>query len=294
MSSKVYQIVTDRIVEALDAGVVPWSKPWQGGHALPYNMFSMDPEQGRFYRGVNVPLLWMSGFSDPRWMTFSQAKKNDLKIKKGEKSHVVIFWKFLEKKDKKGDVVDTIPLLRYFRVFNAQQMEEPPSLEDFPVVDPVENFENCQGMMDAYGIPIEHGGSGACYNATTDKISVPEAGQFKDVESYWATLLHEAVHSTGHESRLDRDLDTSNKTSYAFEELIAEMGSAFLCAQMGIERDDLTANHASYIAGWKQVLTADPKAFMRAAKLARQASDYVLDYSGASEYTSDDEEEEAA
>jgi antirestriction protein ArdC len=119
---------------------------------------------------------------------------------------------------------------------------------------------------------------------------VPEAGQFKDVESYWATLLHEAVHSTGHESRLDRDLDTSNKTSYAFEELIAEMGSAFLCAQMGIERGDLTANHASYIAGWKQVLTADPKAFMRAAKLARQASDYVLDYSGASEYTSEDEE----
>jgi len=293
-TSKVYQIVTDRIVEALDNGVVPWSKPWKGGHALPYNMFSMDPDKGRFYQGVNVPLLWMSGFSDPRWMTFSQAKKKDLKIKKGEKSSVVVFWKFVEKKDDNGDVVDTIPLLRYFRVYNAQQMEEVPPVEDFPDVDPVENFENCKGMMDAYGIPIHHGGSVASYNVGLDKISVPEAGQFKDVESYWATLLHEAIHSTGHESRLDRDLDMSNKTSYAFEEMVAEMGSAFLCAQMGIERDDLTSNHASYIAGWKKVLSEDPKAFMRAGKLARQASDYVLEYSGASDYTTDEEDEEAA
>ena len=129
----------------------------------------------------------------------------------------------------------------------------------------------------------------ASYNIGLDKITMPEAGQFKDVESYWATLLHEAIHSTGHESRLERDLDTKKKTSYAFEEMVAEMGSAFLCAQMGIERDDLTSNHASYIAGWKKILSEDPKAFMRAGKLARQASDYVLEYSGANQYAASEE-----
>jgi len=296
MSKRVYQIVTDRIVEALDNGVVPWSKPWKGGHALPYNMYSMNPEKGRFYKGANVPLLWMSGHTDPRWLTYNQAKKNGIEIKDEEtkNSHVVVFWKFIEKKDKNGDVINSFPILRYFRVYNAEQCKNAPALPEFPEVDPTENFENCQAMMDIYGVDVEHGGARAFYNPLKDEISVPEAGQFKDVESYWATLLHEAIHSTGHDSRLERNLDSSNKASYAFEELVAEMGSAFLCAQLGIERDDLTANHASYIAGWKQVLTGDPRAFMRAAKLARQASDYVLEYSGASKYSTGESTEEAA
>ena len=117
---------------------------------------------------------------------------------------------------------------------------------------------------------------------------MPEAGNFKDIESYWATMLHEVIHSTSHKSRLNRPIE-----DYAFEEMVAEIGSAFLCAQMGIERDDLTVNHASYIAGWKKILLDDPKAFMKAAKLARQAADYVLEYSGASKYAASEQEEAA-
>jgi antirestriction protein ArdC len=290
MSKKVYQIVTDRIIDALDNGVVPWAKPWQGGYSLPYNMFSMNPDKGKFYRGVNVPLLWMSGHSDPRWMTFTQANKAGFKVKKGEKSSPIVFWKFIEKKDDSGNVVQTIPLLRYFRVYNAQQVEGVPDLPTYPEVDASVNFENCQALIDTYGVNVVHGSNRACYRYLEDKVEMPNPGQFKDVESYWATMLHEAIHSTGHKSRLDRNLDTANRKEYAFEELVAEMGSAFLCAQMGIERDDLTANHASYVAGWKEVLSSDHAAFMRAAKLAKVASEYLLDLTGASSYTANNKE----
>ena len=290
----VYQIVTDRIVEALDNGVVPWSKPWKGGYALPYNMFSMDPEKGKFYQGANVPLLWLSGHSDPRWMTYTQAKKNGIEIKDGEKPHPVVFWKFLEKKDDNGVVEDTFPVLRYFRVYNAQQCEGVPEMPEIADVDPSENHEHCQAMIDIYGVKVKHGGHKASYDCPSDTIKIPEAGAFNDVEGYWATLLHEAIHSTGHSDRLNMNLDSEDRESYAFEELVAEIGSAFLCAQMGIERDELIQNHASYIAGWKSVITSDPRAFMRASKLARQASDYVLECSGASDYTVDEEDEEAA
>ena len=288
MSKKVYQIVTDRIIEALDRGVVPWAKPWKGGHSMPHNMFSMDPEKGRFYQGANVPMLWMSGHSDPRWMTYSQAKKNGIDIKEGEKPSPIVFWKFVEKKDDNGDVIDKIPLLRYFKVYNAEQCENAPDLPEIPEVDPVENYENCQAMMDCYGVDIEHGGSVASYSLTTDTINIPEAGQFKDVESYWSTLLHQAIHSTAHDDRLKRDI-----SNVAFERMASEMGAAFLCAQMGIERDSLTANHASYIAQYKTLLSEDPKAFMRAAKLARQAADYVLEYTGAGQYAASEDEEAA-
>lgn len=289
MSKKVYQIVTDRIIEALDRGVMPWAKPWKGGYSLPYNMFSMNPDEGRFYRGANVPLLWMSGFSDPRWMTYSQAKKNKVVIKSGERPSPIVFWRFIEKKDDNGEVVGSFPLLRYFKVYNAEQCEGVEKLPDFKEVDPSENFENCQAMMECYGVNVQHGGHRACYSPSKDLIRMPEAGLFKDKESYWATMLHEAIHSTGQDSRLKRNLDSADRAGYAFEEMVAEMGSAFLCAHMAIEREDLTANHASYIAGWKEVLTNDPKAFMRAAKLARQASDYVLESSGVYDRTFDRE-----
>jgi antirestriction protein ArdC len=156
MSNKVYQIVTDRIIEALDRGVVPWHKPWKGGHSLPHNMFSMDPEKGRYYQGANVGLLWISGFTDARWMTYSQAKKNGITIKDGEKPSPVIFWKFLDKKDENDNVIDKIPLLRYFKVYNAEQCENAPKLPVIPVVDPTENFENCEVMMNMYGVNLVH------------------------------------------------------------------------------------------------------------------------------------------
>ena len=288
MSNKVYQIVTDRIIEALDRGVVPWHKPWKGGHSLPHNMFSMDPEKGRYYQGANVGLLWISGFTDARWMTYSQAKKNGITIKDGEKPSPVIFWKFLDKKDENDNVVDKIPLLRYFKVYNAEQCENAPKLPVIPVVDPTENFENCEVMMNMYGVNLVQGGADAKYDFSRDTIRVPEPGQFKDLESYWSTVLHQAISSTAHEDRLKR-----NVGNVAFERMVSEMGAAFLCAQMGIERDSLTANHASYIAEYKAMLVEDPKAFMRAAKLARQAADYVLEYSGAADYAASNEEEAA-
>jgi len=288
MSNKVYQIVTDRIIEALDRGVVPWHKPWKGGHSLPHNMFSMDPEKGRYYQGANVGLLWISGFTDARWMTYSQAKKNGITIKQGEKPSPIVFWKFIEKKDKNDNVVDTIPLLRYFKVYNAEQCENAPKLPVIPVVDPTENFENCEVMMNMYGVNLVQGGADAKYDFSRDTIRVPEPGQFKDLESYWSTVLHQAISSTAHEDRLKR-----NVGNVAFERMVSEMGAAFLCAQMGIERDSLTANHASYIAEYKTMLIGDPKAFMRAAKLARQAADYVLEYSGAADYAASNEGEAA-
>jgi antirestriction protein ArdC len=223
-------------------------------------------------------------------MTFTQANKAGFKVKKGEKSSPIVFWKFIEKKDDSGNVVQTIPLLRYFRVYNAQQVEGVPDLPTYPEVDASVNFENCQALIDTYGVNVVHGSNRACYRYLEDKVEMPNPGQFKDVESYWATMLHEAIHSTGHKSRLDRNLDTANRKEYAFEELVAEMGSAFLCAQMGIERDDLTANHASYVAGWKEVLSSDHAAFMRAAKLAKVASEYLLDLTGASSYTANNKE----
>lgn len=278
MSTKVYQIVTDRILACLDSGVMPWVKPWKGGYSQPYNMFSMNPDKGNFYHGINTMLLWSTGYKDSRWLTFNQAAKAGIEIKEDQKknSYPVVFWRFLDKKDKAGKVIGQIPVLRYFRVYNAEQCNNVPAAQLNETLVPSENYENCQALVDSFGIIIEHGGGLAAYSLTQDKIMMPEAAYFKDAEGYWATLLHEIVHGTGHENRLGRKVDTQDKKSYAFEELVAEIGSAFLCAHMNVERENLTANHASYIASWKKILSEDPRAVMKASKLARAAADYVL------------------
>ena len=276
----VYQMVTDRIIAALEAGTPPWSRPWKDGQAtgLPYNMTSMKPEEGQSYTGINVPLLWSAGYSDSRWVTMNQARKAGIRIKSAEaKSWTpIVFWNMFDKERADG-TVRRIPFLRYYRVYNAEQCEDVPPVGSCSA-DPSVGYERCSSILERYGVKILHGQEGAWYKSHTDMVGVPSAEQFHSEDHYWATVLHEMVHSTGHKRRLDRDNFGKDKETYAFEEMIAEIGSAFLCAKLGIDRPEVTQNHESYISLWLDVLREDKRAVYRAAKAAQMASNLIMEH----------------
>jgi antirestriction protein ArdC len=297
MASKtdIYQEVSDAIQAKLDAGVVPWRKPFPGygvGGSLPRNYNSNRP-----YRGINVFLLAFSGYSSPYWLTFKGAKAAGGQVRKGEKSTLVIFWKRIrvdakdgQKGDKDGKV--TIPLIRYFRVFNVEQCDgidptrgagEQPEADDF---DPIAEAEAIMtGYFERDGAPtLEHRGDVACYIPLMDTVRMPEANRFEQREQYYSTIFHEMTHSTGHEARLAR-----KGVSYADEELIAEMGAAMLCGVAGIAPAVLD-NAAAYIDGWRKRISDDPKLVVMAGAKAQKAADYIL----ATEFSDEPEAAEKA
>lgn len=277
----VYASVTQTIINALESGTPPWVHPWQtgAGDLCPANLSS-----GRRYRGINVLLLNMMamqrGYSANRWLTYQQARTLGAHVRKGEQGTEIVFFKMHEVaadtpayRDESRKV---IPLLRSFTVFNADQIDDlPEALVPFPA--PVHEWEACEAaelILANSHADIRHGGSGAFYAPTEDRIQLPDRSAFATATGYYQVALHELTHWTGHASRCNRTLSGRHHIqSYAFEELVAEMGSAFLTDHCGLPGQ---LHHASYIESWLKALRNDKRLIFTAASLAQKAADYLL------------------
>ncbi|EOD4129743.1 ArdC family protein [Yersinia enterocolitica] len=273
----IYQTVTDSIISALEAGVKPWSCPWQrvpGMSGLPSNYAT-----GAAYSGVNIMLLWSSaseqGFNDSRWMTYKQAKAEGGQVRKGEHGTTAIFYTTLEKEDDDGET-DYIPMLKTFTVFNVEQIDGLPLSDE--VVCPAETFEplpQVEALFRNSGAIIIEKGQNAFFIPSTDEIRLPERYLFADAANFYATGLHELVHWSGGKSRLNREMKGKfGSEGYAFEELIAELGSAFLMADLGIVGE---VQPGSYIASWLKALKNDKRFIFKAASAASKAHRYLMD-----------------
>jgi antirestriction protein ArdC len=279
-TADVYQIITDRIVAILEKGTAPWRKPWAGNGSDPTNLVSK-----RGYSGINYFMLSASEYTSPHWLTYKQAKDLGGHVRKGEKGTPVIFWKLLDREEN-GEPVEgakKIPFLRYYTVFNLEQcegVEIPASLEPKTYAhDPIEAAEAVQlAMPNRPVVNIVQSGR-AFYSPSKDSVTVPELSQYAKPEEYYSTLFHELTHSTGHESRLNREGITERhhfgSATYSREELVAEMGAAFLCGHCGIENATLE-NSAAYLQGWIKALNGDKKLAVVAAAQAQKAANYIL------------------
>jgi antirestriction protein ArdC len=281
-----YQSITNQIVAMLERGTVPWHRPWTvpGPEGLPKNLVSRQP-----YRGINVFILLASQYDSPYWLTFNQAKKLGGHINKGERSSMVVFWNWLDKEtgelDSNGNrAVEKIPFLRYYNVFNVSQCTLPdglvPALPERPAIEPIAECDRIVAGMPSPPAINHNGSNRAYYRQATDSVHMPERHRFPKQEEYYSTLFHELAHSTGHSSRLNRktltEYDGFGGQNYSREELVAEMGAAFLCGMAGIENQTID-NSASYVASWLQALKADKRLAVTAAAQAQKAADYILD-----------------
>lgn len=270
--SDIYQTITDKIIKALEAGTAPWVKPWASLGA-PRNAVTK-----REYSGINTILLAMTEFSSNQWLTYNQAKQAGGIVRRGEKGTTVVFFKPLTIKEKSEiqgeDKEKTIPLLRSFTVFNIQQIDGLSEKFTQEIAPQISNFEDNQAAEFLLSqAEIQYGISRACFIPSLDKIQLPAKTEFKTQPDFYATALHELTHWTGHKSRLNRDFSGRfGDASYAFEELIAELGAAFLCASSSV---DGQLQHDSYIASWLKVLKSDKKAIFTAAAAARKASEFL-------------------
>ncbi len=270
MNKDIYQTITDQIIAALEQGAAPWVKPWSTA-GMPRNAVS-----GREYSGINTILLAMSPYASPLWLTYLQAQAADAQVRKGEHGTTVVFFKPFKVSDVNNPEAKekSIPLLRSFTVFNVQQIDGLPekyTLANKPQLDDFSDNEEAEMYLGK--AVIEHGKSKACFIPSADVIYMPNKNEFKSIADYYATGLHELTHWTGHKSRLARDFNGRfGDGAYAFEELIAELGAAFLCGHCSI---DGQLQHASYIQNWLKVLRNDKRAIFTAAAAARKASEFV-------------------
>ncbi len=281
----VYTRVTGKIIADLEQGVRPWMKPWNAEHAAG-RITKPLRHNGQPYNGINILMLWSAavseGYSAPIWMTFRQAKALGANVRKGEKGELVVYANTITHTEDNadGEEVDrAIPFMKGYTVFNVEQVEGLPShyyqLAE-PVLDPVQRIDQAESFFGATGADIRHGGNQAYYAVQADRIQLPPFESFRDAESYYATLAHETTHWTRHPSRLDRDFGRKRwgDEGYAREELVAELGSAFLAADLGLTpevRDD----HSAYIESWLKVLHKDKRAIFQAAAHAQRAVDYL-------------------
>lgn len=276
-NTNVYEIVTERILSALDSGTVPWRRPWQDAGA-PRNLTSK-----REYRGVNVLLLTlaasMEGYESPFWLTFKKARELGGSVRKGERSTLITFWKRLSIEDKETREEKTIPLLRYYRVFNTEQCEG----IEVPAIAPREHSpietadEIIASALQVGRIPeIQHGGNEAAYDRVKDLITLPKPESFFTADAYYATAFHEMIHSSGHSSRLNRKFgEVFGTEDYAKEELIAEVGASMLSGISGIFDESRAEVSAAYLESWRTRISRDPKLIVTAAGAAQKACDYV-------------------
>jgi len=284
MKADAYQVITDRIVGLLEKGVVPWQKPWQGGGTMPRNLVSK-----REYRGVNVFLLHAMSYESPFWLTFNQAIELGGHVRKGERACPVVFWKWLEAEAPDQPTgKKTVPFLRYYSVFNVAQCEDIPQ-DKIPSLGSVtrEHSPIAEAERIVSAMPkkpeIRHGGGRACYSPAFDRVEMPKPEAFVTSADYYSVLFHELTHSTGHESRLNRkgvagsdgEWSAFGSTPYAREELVAEMGAAFLSGHAGIVERTLN-NSAAYVASWLQRLKDDARLVVQAAAQAQKAADFIL------------------
>jgi antirestriction protein ArdC len=284
----VYAKVTSKIISDLERGNLTWLRPWQSGHAA--GPISRPLRAGgKAYRGINVLMLWASamesGFISPLWMTYKQAADLGGQVRKGEKGSLVVYADTITKSsinDKGEDVETTIPFMRGYTVFNSEQIDGLPGhycATPAPVKKDIDRMHCVERFLAATGITIQHGGNQAFYSPFNDVVQIPEFHSFRDAESYYATLCHECVHATRHESRLNRDLGRKRfaDAGYAMEELVAEIGAAFLCADLCIT-PETREDHAAYIASWLKLLKDDKRAIFTAASHAQKAVDHLHGY----------------
>ncbi|MDR3413272.1 MAG: zincin-like metallopeptidase domain-containing protein [Formivibrio sp.] len=274
MNTKSYDRITERIVSLLEQGTVPWHKPWQVTTGLPRNLVTKRP-----YRGINTFLLMAMGYESPQWLTFRQAIQLGGSVKKGEKSCPVVFWKSMEVTNKTSGEVEKIPFLRLYHVFNSVQCE---GLKNVPATDETA-FAVAKPAEIVAKMPqppvIKHGMREAFYSPPDDTVGMPEKKRFATEDGYHAALFHELVHSTGHKKRLKRqsvmDRNGFGSDPYCKEELVAELGSAFLCGHSGIVERTID-NSAAYLKGWLTRLKSDGTLIVYAAAQAQKAADYIL------------------
>jgi antirestriction protein ArdC len=287
MDKDVYTQVTQTIVAQLEQGERPWIKPWSAAHAAgpvsrPLRHNSVP------YSGINVLMLWVAamekGYSAPLWMTFRQAKELGGHVRKGEHGSTVVYANAITKTeqdpDTGEDVEKHIPFMKGYTVFNVEQIEGLPPLyyatAEAPRLDPDQRIAHAEQFVANTGATLIPGGNRAFYAPGPDEIHMPRFETFRDPESYYATGLHELTHWTRHPSRLDRDLGRKKwgDQGYAMEELVAELGAAFLCADLGITAE-VRPDHADYIGDWLKVLKSDNRAIFTAAAHAEKAAAFL-------------------
>jgi antirestriction protein ArdC len=283
-TSDLFEQVTQQIVTAIEAGAgdftMPWHR-WSENLAMPLNVSS-----GRAYRGIHTLLLWAAsegaGYSSCRWATYRQWAAAGAQVRKGEKATPIVFWKTASNDDQSdeegGDERKPGPrfIARVYCVFNADQVDGAEETRPRPRLTESERIAAAEDVISATGVQIRHGGDMACYVPNIDQIWLPKFEQFRDAASYYSVLAHECVHWTGAKHRLDRDLTGRfGDDGYAMEELIAELGSAFMAAHLGTSIEP-RPDHASYIASWLRVLRGDTRAILTASAKAQQAVDYLI------------------
>src|SRR5271169_5890206 len=281
-----YTRITNQIVSHLEKGVRPWVRSWNADHAAGRITRPLR-HNGKPYTGINVLSLWANAmaqnFAASIWMTFKQASELEGHIRKGEKGSLVVYADSITRKEtdeKTGDEIDReIPFLKGYTVFNVEQIEGLPEgyyAKAAPTLDPVTRIEHAEKFFAALGATTRHGGNRAFYSIAADAIQMPPFESFQDANNYYATLAHECTHWTGSKARLDRDFGGHRFGSegYAVEELVAELGAAFLCADLELALEP-REDHASYIATWLKVLAADNRAVFTAAAHAQRATEFI-------------------
>lgn len=292
----IHQEITNHIVSAIETAgefTLPWIRSGGGCHARPVNILTKKP-----YNGVNIVSLWVSAlsrdFGSNLWGTYRQWQERGCQVRKGEKSSLVVFYKTVTADDPDADAGDDHKhhrserlIARASHVFNASQVDgfgiEDAAVPDAPVFDPIEVAEQ---FVSATGARVREQGDQAFYSPATDIVTMPERRRFvgsptsTPVQSWYSTLCHELVHWSGVKSRLDRDLSGRFASeAYAMEELVAELGAAFLCSDLGIAQEP-RVDHACYLANWLAVLKSDKKAIFTAASKASEAALYLMGFSG--------------
>ena len=278
-NTKAYEVIADRIISALDKGEVPWRKPWSLQPGL-----KPQSVNGRAYNGINALILGLTGYSDPRWLTYHKAVEMGGHVRRGEKSTPVVLWRPIEREVENADgetEVKTFWLLRYYSVFNVQQCEglELTPIETPKPFDAIEAAEDIIANMPDRPQIAHDGGDRAYYAPYRDEIHLPPRAAFDGAGEYYSTAFHELGHCTGHPTRLGRFENTASiaafgSPDYSREELVAEFAAAFLCNGAGIE--NTIENSTAYIRGWAKKLRKDKRLVVTAASQGQKAADYVL------------------
>lgn len=285
MKQDVYEKVTAKIIAGLERGELSWVKPWSGGH-MEGRIVRPLRHNGVAYRGINVLMLWGAamehGYVSPMWMTFRQAQELGGHVRKGERGHLVVYADTITRTEEGADGAEEerrIPFMKGYTVFNVEQIDGLPEqyqMQPVPVQSSMQRIAGAESFFAATGADIRHGGNSAHYSGGSDHVQMPVFEAFRSPEAYYATLAHELMHWTKHPARLDRDFGRKRwgDEGYAREELVAELGAAFLCADLALTPEP-GADHAAYIQSWLKVLKDDKRAIFTAAAQAQRAADYL-------------------
>lgn len=275
----IYQEITDSIIAELEKGATPWVKPWNAPAGADKNVVSQ-----KAYRGINRLLLAMvggiKGYSNPAWGTYKQWEELGGQVRKGEKAAKIIFWSKASATDKNTGESKEYAFAKAYFVFNVEQVDGIAIVKSEDKQNDNQRIANCENTIKNSNARITHGGDTACFIPSSDIIRMPEIGTFQSAEHYYATAFHELTHWTSDKNRCNRDISKGRfgNPDYAFEELVAELGAAFLCGNHGIKGD---LRHAGYIESWLKCLKNDPKAIFKASGLAQSAADYILAFNSA-------------